>query len=88
MYDCLGQVLLHHGPGDAELAGNLLERVAIAPVQNKAGVRSGRDLPERLVQLLKALTGLQVCCGIFLDVRLDFRKHVGHLYRFRRCGLV
>ena len=31
---------------------------------------------------------LQVCRGIFLDVGFDFGKHVGHLYGFRRCGLV
>ena len=40
--------------------------------------------PKCSVGALKALTGLQVCRGIFLDVGLDFGKHVGHLHSGRK----
>jgi len=55
MQQRLGEIFLGHGTGHPELSGDLLERKAIAAVQDECRLGSGREQTQGPRELLDSL---------------------------------
>jgi len=87
MQQRLGEIFLGHGTGHPELSGDLLERKAIAAVQDECRLGSGREQTQGPLELLDALLGLGLSRWIVLRDRLHFGEHIENVDRFRLSGL-